>query len=498
MKRDLRLASLLTLLVCATVALLTGWQIWTARENTLSNIEVDTLNLTQALNTYTDGMFKQSELVLIALAQIAESEGVGPPQRERLQRLIAQDMSALPQLNSVVLYDDKGNWVLSNSALRPADSNGNDREFFIHHRDHPDRGVFIGPTIRSKATNAWVISVSRRLEHADGRFAGVIAVTISLEHFLKLYQSIQVGKLGAISLTTSSGQVLVRYPFREQDIGRDLSSAPIFNDDLRQARSGTTRFASKVDGIKRLYAFKKSDQYPLVTTVAQGQAEAMQGWWDQSQKLLGVVLLLLALLVALGQRLKTHINYRIKAELQLRKSQSSLLALNDELEVLASVDKLTGLANRRHFDEFLDSELKRARRTESPLSLLLIDVDFFKLYNDTYGHIAGDQCLQQVSQIISACARRPGDRVARYGGEEIAIVMPNTDGPGCHSVARCILQAIVEAGIAHAQSPLGVITVSIGAATCVAPYGEPQALIEIADRALYQAKAEGRNRLSAL
>lgn len=498
MKRDLRLATLLISLVCVSVVLLTVWQIWTNRQNTLSDIETDTLNLAKALNTYTEGAFKQSEVVLLGLTERIEKDGTGPQQLERLRVLVAQEMDALSQLNSVALYDAQGNWIFSTNKLASPDSNHADRAFFKHHRDNPDRGIFIGPAILSRSTGAWVISVSRRIDHPDGSFAGVISATLSIEHFLKLYRSIQVGQFGAISLTSSEGRLLVRYPFQEQDIGRDLSPAPIFSEYLRKMSSGTVDFASKVDGIHRIYAFIRSDQYPLVTTVAVGQDEAMQAWWSQTKQSIAVVMVLLGLLVALGRRLIADISHRIRAEIELRTTQTTLIGLNQTLEILASEDKLTGLANRRHFDQFLDIEFKRAKLLRSPLSLILIDVDFFKRYNDHYGHLAGDECLRIISQSIKQCVRRPSDMAARYGGEEIAVVMPNTDESGARSVAEAILLGIAHAQLEHLSSPFGTVTVSLGLATFTAYDSEhdEKALIDQADRALYLAKSQGRNRLS--
>ncbi|MCW8277359.1 GGDEF domain-containing protein [Pseudomonas sp. PCH199] len=480
------------------MVLLTAWQIWTARESTLSDIETDIVNLTNALNTYTEGAFKQSELVLLGLTERIEKDGTGPQQLERLRLLVAQEMNALAQLNSVVLYDAQGNWTFSSEMPALTQTNNADREFFKHHRDNRDRGVFIGPAILSRATGAWVISVSRRIDHPNGDFAGVIAVTISLEHFLKLYRTIHVGQFGAISLTSSDGHLLVRFPFHDEDIGRDLSRAPIFSQHLRSTSSGTVAFASKVDGIHRIYAFKRSDQYPLVTTVALGQSEAMQAWWTQTKQFSAVVALLLGLLVALGRRLISHISRRIGAEKKLRTAQTALIELNHSLEILAREDKLTGLANRRYLDQFLDVEFKRAKRLGSPLSLILVDVDFFKRYNDHYGHLAGDECLRIISQSIQRCVRRPGDMTARYGGEEIAVVMPNTDESGARSVAEAILRSIADERLQHLCSPFGIVTVSLGLATC-APHDSDhneKTLINRADRALYLAKSQGRNRMS--
>ncbi|MBX8496828.1 sensor domain-containing diguanylate cyclase [Pseudomonas cichorii] len=496
MKSDLRLASLLIFVVCLCVVLLTAWQIVTVRQNTLVNIETNTVNLTSALSNYTEGMFRQSELMLVGLIERVEKEGVGEKQIDRLRSVVAQEMVTLKPLNSVVLYDAQGNGIFLSNRHIPR-MGGEDREFFMYHKENRDRGVFIGPAFRSRVTNAWLVSISRRIDNPDSSFGGVMLITISIDHLLNFYSNIDVGHTGVISLSSSQGRLLVRYPFREADINRDLSSAPIFAM-TRKNLSGTAEFISNVDGVDRLYAFKRSEHYPLVTTVAVGREEAMQIWWNQARQSIVVVLVLLGLLVALGVRLISHLHRRIRAENELLVSQAALIELNQSLELLASQDKLTGLANRRRFDQFLDIEFKRAKRDRRALSLILIDVDYFKLYNDHYGHLAGDECLKTISRIIEQCIRRPGDMAARYGGEEFAVVIPDTDEAGACAVAEAILEQIRTQCIEHISSPFNIVTISLGVAT-LAQRNEPvnqEGLIELADRALYSAKSQGKNQVS--
>lgn len=173
--------------------------------------------------------------------------------------------------------------------------------------------------------------------------------------------------------------------------------------------------------------------------------------------------------------------------------------LETVLETLAIEDSLTGLANRRRFDERLKEEWARAYRDRSSLALLMIDVDHFKAYNDEYGHPAGDACLRLVAKIIAAETQRTGDLAARYGGEEFAMLLPNTDPAGCARVGERIRSAIHQAGLVHAANPeSGCVTASVGGATC-RPALERTAgvssLVEAADRALYAAKDAGRDRL---
>jgi len=168
---------------------------------------------------------------------------------------------------------------------------------------------------------------------------------------------------------------------------------------------------------------------------------------------------------------------------------------NQELQRLAKLDGLTQLANRRHFDQYLKQEWLRLAREQNPLSVILCDVDYFKLYNDTYGHPAGDTCLMQIAQAISGAVKRPADLVARYGGEEFAVLLPNTDSDGAVQVVQIIQEKVRQLHLAHIAS-LGKkdVTLSFGIATIFpSQNGSVQALINAADKALYQAKNKGRN-----
>jgi diguanylate cyclase (GGDEF)-like protein len=178
-------------------------------------------------------------------------------------------------------------------------------------------------------------------------------------------------------------------------------------------------------------------------------------------------------------RVRTHV--RLKQQSDLLKS----MALNDGL---------TGIANRRHFESSLHIDWLQCAREKSPMSLLLMDIDEFKKFNDHYGHVAGDGCLQKVAKAIASVLGRPYDLAARYGGEEFAIVLPKTNHEGAQYIAYQVHNAINSLAIPHIKSQIGIVTLSIGVSTTIPNHkGSPDSLVQQSDKALYQAKENGRN-----
>lgn len=202
------------------------------------------------------------------------------------------------------------------------------------------------------------------------------------------------------------------------------------------------------------------------------------------------------------QQLEVDLLKSLATQVAIAIQQSSLFeqleAANQELERLACVDGLTQVANRRRFDEYLNAEWRRLAREQKPLSLILCDLDYFKFYNDTYGHLGGDLCLQQVAEVLRQTLKRPADLVARYGGEEFAVILPNTDAKGAQIIAQAIREGVRGLEIPHLKSPVSqFVTLSLGVACFVpSPNSIPAQLIGVADKALYQAKADGRDRIA--
>jgi diguanylate cyclase (GGDEF) domain len=177
--------------------------------------------------------------------------------------------------------------------------------------------------------------------------------------------------------------------------------------------------------------------------------------------------------------------------------QNELKILSHKLELMSSIDSLTGLYNRRYFNEVYQKEWLSASRSQVSLAALMLDIDNFKKYNDTYGHLRGDKCLQAVAEAVRKAVKRPRDMVARYGGEEFVIILAETDARGALFIAEQAQTNVRELEIEHSSSSIKIVSISIGVAAMI-PYhkNHPEELLNMADEALYQSKAKGRNSIS--
>lgn len=187
---------------------------------------------------------------------------------------------------------------------------------------------------------------------------------------------------------------------------------------------------------------------------------------------------------------------KVRAMLRISTRQQEICEVHRQLKEIASLDSLTGIPNRRHFDDTLSIEWKRCIRNETPLSVILSDVDFFKQFNDIYGHQAGDSCLKAVASSLSESLFRVEDTVARYGGEEFIAILPGTDANGAYAVAERMRQSAIDLCIPHERGIDGRVSCSFGvASTHPSPDSAPQQLVKTADNGLYTAKNAGRNRV---
>ena len=491
-------ATTFVIVVCLSLVGIDGWRSWNARVQRLADMERVTSNLAHSMAQQADDTIKAADTSLTDIVERIETDGYGDVAMKRVHRLMVEQTANLPQLSGLFVYDENGRWMVNSRPGQESPLNNADREYFRYHEGHTERGPHIGVPVVSRSTGKWIIPVSRRLDHTDGSFAGVALATIDIDYFSRFYQSFDIGEHGAVALFSNDGVMLVRRPFNPAAVGSSVRNAPVYRNFIA-GRSGNDFFRSGQDGVLRFNSYLPLQHYPLFVTAALSKDEMLEQWRSDTWLHSLGVLLLAALLGLFGKRLIDQIDLRLQAERELRSTRDALETLNRTLERQAMQDGLTGLANRRQLDVSLGNEFSRAVRHGESIAFVMIDVDFFKQYNDRYGHGAGDDCLRSLSQLIrSLTPKRPGDLTARYGGEELGILLPHTDNDGAHAVAERIRAAIEALALPHSGSPLGVVTVSAGVAAML-PQRDLHVegmLVAAADKALYLAKSAGRNRVA--
>ena len=400
-----------------------------------------------------------------------------------LRQMVLFDGSvSAKDIGSVFVVDEAGNVRFDSQASPPRHLNLADRDYFKVHRDSPDVGLYVSHPFIPKVTGKELsIALSRRISRPDGSFGGVVVGTMRLAYFRRLFDGMNLGPGGSMALMLSDGTMLMRRPYDPKVVGINLTGTANYSRFVQQP-SGEFFGTAAIDGVERWYAFRHIDMYPLILDVALSTRDIYVQWrhraWIIGLLIAGLDLTIITLAILFAQQLR----HRRAAE--------------DELRELARTDGLTGLNNRRAFEEVLHDEWRRAQRNATPLSMLLIDVDSFKGFNDLYGHSSGDDALIDVARSIARNVRRPGDTAARYGGEEFAVLLPATDEAGAMRIAEQIRTAVQALRRRHVASSHNVLTVSVGVATA---HGEAvatsRALVDAADEALYDAKDAGRNRV---
>lgn len=493
-------ATAFVVLVCLSLVLLEVWQAINSRQAALHDAAVTTTNLANAVAQHAEDSLKQADTLLTELVERYRVDGTDPVALDRLQLVLMARVRELPQVQGLFILDELG-WPLSTSLdENVARANYLDREYFRFHMDHATPEPYIGPPIVSRTSGNWVMTISRRLEHPDGSFAGIALATIKINYLRKFHDQFNIGEKGAILLALDDGTLLTRRPFNTQLIGMSIGKSELFRDYVSQATEGTANLDSSIDNVRRIVAFRRLNQYPVVALAGLSSTEVLQGWRSETFLHGGAVAVLVAFLAMIGSRMIAQIQLRNQTYRELLQTRDALQFLNQKLEEMALQDGLTGLANRRHFDIALQEEFRRAARSRSSLALIMIDADNFKQFNDIYGHAAGDDCLKAIADAIRSCQRRSGDLAARYGGEEMTVILPETGIDGAVVVAERIRKAVEELGIIHQGNAHKVVTISLGVYATVPQSDKDPAehLIEAADRALYLAKSGGRNRVCTL
>ena len=466
----------------AMVALVFSISLWYERGQILERVQQQASSLALVMNRDIENSFDSYELSLQQIVDTWNNDAVAALPEALRRQIIFDRASSARSVVSVLVINAAGEAIMD---LRQRDSKGanfSDRDYFVAHKESSSIRAYLSRPFVSRITGDTNIALSKRLSFNDGRFAGVAVVVISLDYFKKLLDGVDVGSGGRASIVRSDGIMLMSYPFRENLIGFDASNTQVFRKSQESKAAGFLAYSS-VDDEDRFYGVDRGLVSNTNVYIGYSLNDVFAAWW-RHVALSGIaVFLFTMLLVPLLSALGHELTARKKAE--------------RAMEQMAKTDVLTGLANRRAIDVALSLEVRRWKRTGHPLSVVFIDVDYFKKFNDFLGHLEGDRVLAQVGGVMRGIVARPGDVAGRFGGEEFLAILGDTGVEGAHHVAEKIRQAVEALNIPHPNSPWGRVTVSLGVSQIQGPDATETELLKTADSALYDAKAQGRNRVVA-
>ncbi len=395
-----------------------------------------------------------------------------------LRQLVLFDRSATARhLGTILVLDETGDLRIDSRTLTPEKLNFADRDYFKVHKDSDSVTTYVGRPEQARLSGKWFIGVSRRLSHPDGSFAGVVVASLRLSFFEELFRNAALGPNGNITLARTDGTLIMRWPYRQSYVGLDLSKSALYTH-LAHSRAGLFETDAATDGVHRLIAYSQIGDLPLVIGVGQSTDDIYLNWRRDTFSVIVLVSLLCLMTVILTIYLARELARRETAE--------------KSLAALATSDGLTGLSNRRYFDQILDREWRRCMREALPAAVMMIDADYFKSYNDNNGHLAGDALLKALGASIAGCVVRASDLGARYGGDEFAILLGGAALGEAEEIAKLLRQRFAESCSNNNVTATGL---SIGIAAAIPRAGEhPDKLIQAADQCLYIAKRRGRGR----
>jgi diguanylate cyclase (GGDEF)-like protein len=472
-------AAIVTLVVLAMSTCVIGlvaWKAVEARTAALTQNERDIRNLAHSLAEHASHTVLAADVAMSAIVDLLKYQR---PRSDRFELFLRNTVEALPQLREIGVLNSEGYWTYSSLADTPQYSNA-DRPYFVYHRDTVDPKLRISEPFKSRLTGRATILLSKRISNPDGSFGGALVAGIDSEYFTNFYKAFNLGPHAGITLIRSDGIVLTRWPLLES--AQDFSKLETFRTEIIQGTAGYYRLRSPFDGLLKSFGYEHASQYPLILTVARPEDEVLAGWEAGLRSDLMVAALLMCSVFLLAILLSAQLRARSSMERVLKE-------LNARLAELATTDGLTGLANRRTFDAAMRREFNNCDR----ISVMLMDIDNFKGFNDSLGHQAGDECLKRVAQVIADATSNTSALSARYGGEEFAIILPGVSEQGALKVAEAIRLTTRSLAIANPAASRGFLSISFGIASKTPDTADQAMLVGDADLALYEAKRLGRN-----
>ena len=471
---------MLALVACAVILGGTAWYIGLTRSMAIADARIANANLAKSIAQQAAATFSAVDILLDTVADGWQSEALAPEPFVQVQRSLRQ-LSTQSHIRTLAAYALDGRLLSASLPTDPGVPTQLTAAELAFHDTDPSGTVLIAAVSADGPVEHRNIAMSRRLQMIDGQAGGVVLARVAEEGFQRFFNNLRAESFSAIGRMRKDGEILIG----GSDLAAKIAQSSMLNRSQQHGLTGNFNVISPTNGKRQLASLSPVDGYPLVAFVAFAEAEVL-GHWRSNAQVASVVAAVLCLGIASAG---WFIAGRIK------RAETTLRTANAQLQQTVMQDALTGIANRRLFDSVLLQEQRRAARTQHPLALLMLDVDHFKSFNDTYGHQAGDVCLQSIARTIARLAQRPADLAARLGGEEFVTLLPETDTAGAIVLAQRLREAIRQLQIPHGRGLDGIVTVSIGVAVVwpQPPSGADADLVGLADAALYMAKAQGRD-----
>ncbi len=523
-RRNLTLLVFISILPAFAILFYTGFE---HRQYTIEGAKQEIALIVRGMAEQQREVARSSQQILTTLSRLPEIRNLNI---EATEKILADQIAQNPLYSNLALVDLNGDVLTSGKGL-PSSVNLADRK---HFQEAIKRNEFaVGEFIISRVgITVPVFPAAIPVFDAADNAVAVLTLATKLRSFDSYLDAKSVPEGSFVAVTDHKGVRMYYYPEKKDTnpVGKPIKGK---NWDIASSSQGPGTFKSTgSDGASRFFAFEP-------VNLQSGEPPYIYFWSGIPEKHIiaqaneplfkSLLLLTLALVVAIliarlvgskviieplsnlvslaGKLSKGDLEARCDTHSMVSEFNTlseefndmadSLQKTNQKLSNLGLIDGLTNIANRRSFDKKLEEEWFRAQRTKRPLSLFMVDLDYFKIFNDTYGHLAGDDCLRTIGLILKNVANRSTDLPARYGGEEFAVILPETDSQGAQAIAETLHTQVGQREIPHEASDVSqYMTVSIGIATLVdaSVINSPVELIKLADKQLYKAKEEGRNK----
>ncbi|CAH2811215.1 MAG: hypothetical protein PPHEESC_6329 [uncultured Paraburkholderia sp.] len=465
------IAGLVGTAIAVSMCALSFDTLWQGRAQALANAQRSSGNLVATISADITRNVESSDLSLRALVAGVEDPAVMNSPAHLRDLVLFGGATAASYIAGAFVMDTQGRIVVERNPTEHEKLSFKDRDYFKAQSERTDAGLYIsGPYSSRLRGGSPSIALSRRISAPNDSFAGVGVIALRLDYFAALVSRMDVGPSGSAFVVQEDGVMLARKPPVPAGRESNVSRSPTFSQ-IAHMPSGSYISVSPIDGVRRLYNFARVPGTSLIVVVAPAEKDVLAAWRQRSMLIGGLTVIFGAGFIAVSWLLAIAL-------------RSRALTL-EKINRLAGTDPLTGLDNRR------------ARRARDPVSALFIDIDHFKLYNDTYGHARGDDALIAVADCIRQSVKRPGDIVARYGGEEfVVVILPGTPADAALGFAERLRAKVKDLAIENRTAPYSKITISIGCASATLGDADDGALRlpEDADTALYRAKRSGRNK----